>query len=227
MSSRDFRGASAFEVFFVMADFFQLVWSYFAIFLVMMLTGAGLPIPEEVPIIAAGIASAHGSLIPWLAFTCCLAGALIGDCIMYYLGYHFGRGILKDHPWFARFLTPEREAQIEDKFRKHGLGVFFIARFLVGLRSPVYITAGILRVSFRRFLMIDLVCATIVVGTFFGLTYFYGKEITAWVKRAEVGLSVAVVLLALSVGIYLWRRHLKKKSERLVENEKSAESKNA
>lgn len=207
-----------------MADFFQLIWSYFAIFLVMMLTGAGLPIPEEVPIIAAGIASAHGRLIPWLAFACCLAGALIGDCIMYYLGYHFGRGILKDHRWFARFLTPEREAQIEDKFRKHGLGVFFVARFLVGLRSPVYITVGILRVSFRRFLLIDLVCATIVVGTFFSLTYFYGKEITAWVKRAEVGLSIAVVLLVLAFGIYFWRRHVRKQSKTKGESEKTAES---
>ena len=108
-----------------MAEFFLSPGSYFAIFLVMMLTGAGLPIPEEVPIIAAGIASAHGNMHPWVAFACCLSGALIGDCIMYYIGYHFGRGVLKDHRWWARFLTPEREARIEEKFRKHGLGVFF------------------------------------------------------------------------------------------------------
>jgi membrane protein DedA with SNARE-associated domain len=203
-----------------MAEFFQLLWSYFAIFLVMMLTGAGLPIPEEVPIITAGIASAHGSMIPWLAFACCLSGALIGDCIMYYIGYHFGRGVLQDHRWWARFLTPEREARIEEQFRKHGLGVFFVARFLVGLRSPVYITAGILRVSFRRFLLIDLVCATAVVGTFFSLTYFYGKEITAWVKRAQVGISIAVAILVVALGIYLWQRHVKKRKIAPAKSEK-------
>jgi membrane protein DedA with SNARE-associated domain len=198
--------------------------SYFAIFFVMMLTGAGLPIPEEVPIIAAGIASSQGNLNPWIAFACLLAGALIGDCIMYYIGYHFGRGVVKDHRWWARFLTPAREDQIEEKFRKHGLGVFFVARFLVGLRSPVYITAGILRVSFRRFLVIDLICATAVVGTFFSLTYFFGENIAHWLKRSEYALTTIVVIAVLAFGIYLWRRHVKKLSlgkeiqEKLADN---------
>jgi membrane protein DedA with SNARE-associated domain len=205
-----------------MADFFLSPGSYFAIFFVMMLTGAGLPIPEEVPIITAGIASAHGKMHPGLAFAACLAGALIGDCIMYYIGYHFGRGVLKDHRWWARFLTPEREARIEEKFRKHGLGVFFLARFLIGLRSPVYITAGILRVSFRRFLLIDLICATAVVGTFFSLTYFFGKEITAWFKKAQVGVSLAVAILVVALGIYLWRRHLKRRVEGKIERENTS-----
>ncbi len=200
-----------------MAEFFLSPGSYFAIFLVMMLSGAGLPIPEEVPIITAGIASAHETMIPWVAFACCLSGALIGDCIMYYIGYHFGRGILKDHRWWARFLTPEREAQIEEKFRKHGLGVFFVARFLVGLRSPVYITAGILRVSFRRFLCIDLVCATVVVGTFFSAAYFFGTK-AAWVRYGEYVLTIAVVILVLAVGIYLWRRYVKKRVEKKGES---------
>jgi membrane protein DedA with SNARE-associated domain len=201
-----------------MANF--IAGSYFAIFFVMILTGAGLPIPEEVPIITAGIASAHGTMNPWIAFAVCLAGALIGDCVMYYIGYHFGRGVLKDHRWWARFLTPEREAQIEEKFRKHGLGVFFIARFLVGLRSPVYITAGILRVSFRRLLVIDLICATAVVGTFFSLTFFFGKEITAWIKHGEYALTTIVVIAVIAASIYLWRRHVKRQQ---VGKEKQAE----
>jgi membrane protein DedA with SNARE-associated domain len=196
-----------------MTSFFLSPGSYFAIFIVMMLTGAGLPLPEEVPIITAGIASANKSMNPWIAFGCLLSGALVGDCIMYYIGYHFGRGILKDHRWWARFLTPEREARIEQKFRKHGLGVFFIARFLVGLRTPVYITAGILRVSFRRFLMIDLICATAVVGTFFSLTYYFGQPIAEWVRHSEYVFTVAVVIIVTGIGIYLWRRHAKKKNE--------------
>jgi membrane protein DedA with SNARE-associated domain len=194
-----------------MAEFFLSPGSYFAIFFVMMLTGAGLPIPEEVPIITAGIASAHETMNPWIAFACCLSGALIGDCIMYYIGYHFGRGVLQDHRWWARFLTPEREARIEEKFRKHGLGVFFIARFLVGLRSPVYITAGILRVSFRRFVAIDLVCATAVVGSFFSLAYFFGEKIAHWLKQSEYALTTIVVICVIVIGVCLWRRHSQKK----------------
>ena len=196
-----------------MTDFLLAPSSYLAIVAVLILTGSGLPIPEEVPIIAAGILSAHGKLDPLLAFFCCLSGALIGDCIMYAIGYHFGRGLLQDHHWWARFLTPEREQEIELKFRRHGLKVFFIARFLVGVRSPVYLTAGILRVSFKRFFVIDLICATAVVGTFFGLTYLFGQHIVQWVRHAEVLLTLVVIVVVACVAIYLWRRHVRKTAE--------------
>ena len=190
-----------------MASFLLTPSSYVAIVLVLVLTGSGLPIPEEVPIIAAGILSANGTLDPLAAFLCCLCGAIVGDCVMYWIGYHFGRGVLRDHRWWARFVTPQREAQIEVKFRRHGLKVFFLARFLVGLRSPVYLTAGILRVSFKRFFLIDLICATSVVGTFFGLTYLFGQHITNWIRNAEVLLTVVVVIVVTGIGFCLWRRY--------------------
>jgi membrane protein DedA with SNARE-associated domain len=202
------------ERFFAMAHFLLEHVSYLSIFIVLVLTGSGLPIPEEFPIILAGILSSPPDprLNPWLAFMWCLLGAIVGDCVMYVIGYHFGRPVLSEHPWFARFITPEREIKIEEKFREHGLKVFFVARFLVGLRSPVYLTAGILRVSFRRFLMIDLLCATCVVGTFFWVAYLFGGTIAKWVKRAEFGFTIIVVLAVAGACIFLWRRHKRKSS---------------
>jgi len=187
--------------------------SYLAIIIVLILSGTGLPIPEEVPIIAAGILSAHHTLNPHLAFLACLFGALAGDCVMYWMGYHFGRSVLREHPRWAHFIKPEREAQIERMIQRHGLKVFFLARFLVGLRSPVYVAAGILRVPFRRFLAMDMLCATSVIGVFFTLSYRYGTTITHWVRRAEVSLTVVVSLVILAVVLYLWRRHKRRTAE--------------
>jgi membrane protein DedA with SNARE-associated domain len=195
-----------------MTDILVTHGSYLAITLVLILTGSGLPVPEEVPIIAAGILSAppNATLDPVIAFACCLFGAIVGDSVMYWIGYHFGHAVLRDHPWYARWITPKREAHIEDMFRQHGLKVFFIARFLVGLRSPVYLTAGILRVSFKRFFLIDLICATAVVGTFFGLTYFFGTHIMQWFHRAQLLATLGAVIALSVVAVYLWRRYRRK-----------------
>jgi membrane protein DedA with SNARE-associated domain len=193
-----------------MYEFLQ-THGYWAIMLVLVLTGSGLPIPEEVPIITAGVLAAEGVLqYPWLALGCCLFGAIVGDAIMYWIGYHFGRGVLREHRWWARFVTPKRECQVEQMFKRHGLKVFFVARFLVGLRSPVYLTAGILRVSFRRFVVIDLICATAVVGTFFGLSYLFGEHIAKFIRRAQLGITIAVVLVVAAIAFYLWRRYRRK-----------------
>ena len=192
-----------------MTNFFLAPSSYLAIILVLILAGSGLPVPEEVPVIAAGILSANKSMNPSLAFASCLFGAIVGDCVMYWVGYHFGRGVLRDHHWWARFVTPTREAKIERMFHRHGLKLFLLARFLVGLRSPVYLTAGILRVSFRRFFLIDLICATAVVGTFFGLTYLFGRHITEFVYDMGLYLSAVVTLLVAGLVFLVWQRRRK------------------
>jgi membrane protein DedA with SNARE-associated domain len=186
---------------------------YLAIIVILILTGSGLPLPEEIPIIAAGVLAAHGDLNPWPAVACCLFGALAGDCMMYLMGYHFGRGVLRDRHWWVRFVTPEREAKVEEMFRRHGLKVFFIARFLVVVRSPLLLAAGIMRVPFRRFLLIDLVSASAVVATFFGLSYQFGEGITKRIRATEVWLTVAVAVVLTVTVFFAWRRHRRQRSK--------------
>jgi membrane protein DedA with SNARE-associated domain len=193
--------------------------SYLGIILVLVLTGSGLPLPEEVPIIAAGVASSVGTLDPWWAFLSCLVGALLGDAVLYTIGYHFGHSLVTRHPRFAHLLHAEYEAKIEDMIRRHGLKVFFLARFMVGIRAPVYFTAGVLRMSFRRFMLIDAFCATCVVGLFFGLSYAYGEQVTGWIRDSEIGLTVLVAVVAVSVlCVFLWRRYRRGK-DRVLETE--------
>jgi membrane protein DedA with SNARE-associated domain len=184
--------------------------SYLAIIVVLILTGAGLPIPEEVPIITAGILASHDALDPWLAAGACLIGALLGDCVMYWIGYHFGRTVLREHHRWAHFMHAEREARIEQMIQRHGLKVLFLARFLVGLRSPVYLSAGVLRMPFRRFFLMDLICATAVIGLFFSLSYYYGTTITRAIQGVEYLLTAIVIVALLGVSLFLWRRHRRK-----------------
>lgn len=191
--------------------------SYLGIILVLILTGSGLPVPEEVPVILSGVAASYGQLNPWLAFLACLFGAIAGDCLMYAIGYHFGRGVLFEHRLLARHLTPEREARIEQMISQHGVKVFLVARFLVGLRSPVYLTAGILRVPFRRFLLIDLFCSTLVVGTFFWLSYAYGTRIEGlwrYVRGFEIW-TTAIILTAVATLAIWYAVRMRRRKARL------------
>ncbi len=214
--------------------------TYLGIIVVLVLTGAGLPVPEEVPIIAAGVAAYYGQMNPWLALAACFVGALLGDCVMYSIGYHFGHNVLRDHPWFARFLKPEREAHLEEMINHHGWKVFLAARFLVGLRSPVYLTAGILRVPFRRFVLVDLFCAALVICTFFGLSYLFAERITGWfhrIRNAEMAITVLVVAAVAGVVLFFYVRHRRRvaririrrqsRSLRLAATEPATERKNA
>lgn len=193
--------------------------SYLGIILILVLSGAGFPVPEELPVALAGVASKMGQLNPTLAFLACLVGALGGDTVMYAVGYIFGKNVLRDHPLMARFLTREREEQIERQLNRHGVKVFLVARFLPGFRSAAYLTAGILHVSFWRFLLLDVICALAVIGLTFGVSYVFADQIVSvfgWIRRLETGAAISVGLVLLCALVYYWDRRRRRRT-RLAE----------
>ncbi len=191
-------------------------YGYLGITVFLILTGCGLPLPEEVAIIAAGVTAGRGTLNPWLALAACVVGAVAGDSAMYWIGRLFGQGILDRHPFWARLFNAKREKQIEGLLTKHGAKMLFITRFLPGLRSPVYFAAGVLRASYIRFLITDAICGIIVVSLFFGLTYFYGRQILAQIHDAELLITIGVVI-AIVIGLIIFFVH--RRGQSLIDEE--------
>src|SRR5690606_23310349 len=116
---------------------------YVGIALILVLGGLGLPIPEEAPVILAAILTRNGQMSGVLAFSTCLGGILLGDFIVYLLGYFFGERVMS-LPLTRRLLTKAREAQIKGYFHRHGFKILILGRFAVGFRTAAYLTAGIL-----------------------------------------------------------------------------------
>jgi membrane protein DedA with SNARE-associated domain len=205
-------------------DFLNL--RYLGIVLLLSLSGLGLPIPEEVVVVTAGFLSHDGEIFKWqYAYLACLGGALIGDIVVYSIGRYLGHGFFKRYPWFARLMHEEREAKMEQVIQKHGLKVFFVARFLVGVRVPLYLAAGVVRMSWPRFLLINVFCATTVVSLTFWLGYRYGNSVVETIRDSQSGLT-SIVLLVIAIGLtfYLLRRRRRKL---LKEAEKYASSEDA
>ena len=67
---------------------------YLGIALILILGGLGLPIPEEAPIILAAVLTRNGQMNGPLALASCLAGVLLGDLVVYFLGFFYGEKVL-------------------------------------------------------------------------------------------------------------------------------------
>jgi membrane protein DedA with SNARE-associated domain len=202
----------------VIASLFQYPSTYLGLFAFMVLTGCGLPLPEEVAIVLAGVLSSQGKLHWGLAFAACLAGAIVGDIIMYAIGFYGGRRLLSRRPRLAKLLGAKREASFEEAIERHAFKVLLLSRFMVGVRGPVYLAAGIVRLPFRVYFLCDLVAATLVVGFFFSLSYAFGDPVIRWIRGFEFGFTVVVVLAILAVVGYLFRYHRAKIYEYIVDD---------
>lgn len=174
-------------------------YSYEAPFVVLLLCGIGLPLPEEVTLIGSGILLYKGHVEFWKITAVCSAAILIGDSIPFWLGRHYGMSALR-HRWVAKVLHPERFAKIERKFQDHGNWATFAFRFFAGVRIPGYFVAGTMGMSYARFLFLDLlgvlisVPASIYLGRWFGGQVDRLKETMHQLHLVLAFLVVAVLL---------------------------------
>ncbi len=185
-------------------------FTYLGIFSVLFVAALGVPIPEEVPIVAAGVLAQAEIVRWWIVLPVCILGVLCGDVVLYGAGRHWGAQLLN---WRAVrcVLHPEREARLTAAYRRHAAKTVFTVRHVMGLRAAAFLTAGITHVPFGKFLAADAAAATLGVPVSFGLAYFFAdqlEEVMADVHRAERWLGLlAVIVLAIGLGLVVWRRN--------------------
>lgn len=195
-----------------LTDFFSS-YGYIAVFVVLLICGFGVPIPEDITLVSGGIISGLGFTNPHVMFLVGMLGVLCGDGLIFTLGKVYGDKVLKVR-WIARYLTKARFEQVQEKFERYGNWVLFVARFLPGLRTPIFLSAGMSqRVSFWRFLFMDGFAALISVPIWVYLGYFGANNrewLLMWIQRGQTGIFIALGVLFLGLGI-VWYRWKKKK----------------
>lgn len=184
-------------------------FTYGGIVLVLLLGGLGVPLPEELPILAAGALARQAVIRWWIALPLCIVGVLVGDVVLYWAGHHWGERLLG---WrVVRFvLTEARERRLLSAYRRHGLKIVVIARHVVGLRAAAFLTAGIARLPFWKFLLVDTAAACVGVPVSFGFAYFFTDQLQAVlddIHRVERWLLLLGLLtLAGWVTLRVWRK---------------------
>jgi membrane protein DedA with SNARE-associated domain len=178
---------------------------YLGIALILVLGGLGLPIPEEAPIILAAVLARNGRLWWPPALASCLAGVLVGDFVVYCLGYFYGEKVLSLR-LTRRLLTRQREAQIQGYFHRHGFKILVSGRFVPGFRTAAYLTAGILKLPVIRLLVTDLIAASISTLVMFGLGFAFAYQIQKGIREVQ---QWAIILVALGISSWLLVRYYK------------------
>ncbi len=203
-------------------DFFQFLmpifteYGYMAVFVMLLVCGFGIPVPEDITLVTGGVIAGLGHADVHTMFAVGMAGVLIGDGTMFILGRLFGPRIVK-LPLFHSVLTPERFEKAQGAFHKYGKWVMFVARFLPGLRTPVFFSAGMShRVSFLTWLLMDGFAASISVPIWVYLGYF-GAQNWDWMfgvlRQFQHGILGILLLVSLVIGWRWWRKHVQAKRD--------------
>jgi len=186
---------------------------YLGLFILLLLGTLGLPFPEDAILILAGffVANQTIKLIP--AFLAIYSGLLLTDFILFSFGKRYGRKLVENKR-FQKILTAGRLAKLEEKFERWGILVIFFGRHLLGLRAQIFLAAGVMRMSWKKFLISDAVSALVTITLWCGLGYLGGQSIQTLRKNIKGIELIVTVIVLISIGIIMIIKYLKLKGKR-------------
>src|SRR6476661_10394756 len=177
------------------------LWKYAGVFGALVAAGFGAPIPEEIPIATGGVLVGRDWNDPdglkwWIMLPLCILGVVLCDTILYCAGRKWGRWLIRRKWVQRRLLSPDRFQKIEKNFHDYGIRIRLIARLMPGIRTPVFLSAGICRLPFRKFLLADVLYAIPGVNLIFWLAYYLTDtfmDLYDQVKKYEQLAAIAIL----------------------------------
>ncbi|HEU0024566.1 MAG TPA: VTT domain-containing protein [Thermoleophilaceae bacterium] len=174
-------------------------------------TGAfiGLLVPGETAVVVGGVVAERGEvqLLPLIGLVWMAAAA--GDVASFLLGRRLGRPFLEQHGGRVR-LGPDRLAQVERFYARHGGKAVLVGRFAGVVRAVSPFLAGTSGLALRRFIPWSVAGALLWAATFTLVGYGFSESFAqSGETAARIGLGAAALAgLALLTGAWLRRRGL-------------------
>jgi membrane protein DedA with SNARE-associated domain len=155
-------------------------------------------------LVAAAVYAGTGHMNIAILAVVAIAAAVLGDNIGYMIGQFGGEHILHRYGKYF-FLTPKKLERTKQFFDRSGGLIVIVARFIDGLRQLNGIIAGIVEMSWQRFLICNIIGTTLWVGTWLSAGYVAGDNIGPIYSTIMHYVRYLIIgLLVIAVGTVAW-----------------------
>ena len=173
---------------------------YIIYFVLVVSTGAGVPVLGDAAMISAGTLAGEGRLNIGVVLVLSIAGWILGSLIGYWIGFRGGRRVLEQ---------PGRMEKRRRKMLAKGDQAFTKHKFSASVTMPAYLS-GIFRVRLPVFVLGALSSGFFFIVMYIGISYFLGAEVAERIgnagSKAVLGVLVVVAIgLGIRAGWSRWR----------------------
>ena len=171
-----------------------------AVFILMLLESACLPVPSEAIMLFAGSSVAAGDLTLFGVVAAGVLGNLVGSRIAYAVGYYGRLDLLEKNRLIH--VNPKHLKWADDLFARHGDPIVFFSRMLPIIRTFISLPAGVAKMPFWRFTVLTLLGCIPWVLMLALVGQAVGENWEEWRDHLHY-LDYAVVVIAVA-GIAYW-----------------------
>ena len=176
------------------------VWTYALLFVIIFME-TGLVVTPFLPgdslLFAAGSFAALGVLSPWMLVIILSIAAILGDTVNYWIGHYIGPKAFSGN---VRFLKKEYLDKTHAFYEKHGGKTIILARFVPIVRTFAPFVAGVGAMTYRKFILYNIIGGILWVNIFVWLGYFFGN--LPFVKKNFEIAILAIIFISVLPMIY-------------------------
>ena len=154
-------------------------------------------LPGDSLLFAAGALSVTTSLNIWVLYFLLLIAAILGDTVNYWIGHFIGPKIFEGE---YRFIKKEYLIRTQRFYDKYGGQAITIGRFVPIVRTFVPFVAGIAKMSYKHFIIYNILGGVLWISFFTWTGYFFGN--LPFVKANFHYVVVVIILLSIAPIIY-------------------------
>jgi membrane protein DedA with SNARE-associated domain len=162
-----------------------------------------------------GVMLRFGFLYFWPVYISLMLGDLVGDVIWYYIGRKYGYKFISKHG--HRFsITEVGVARMTELFHNYKNIVLFLSKISNGLGFAIVtlMTAGMIKIPFGRYILINIVGQLIWTGFLIGTGFFFSHlYITVNNVIGRISITAAIVIVAI-LG-YRYFKYLRAKAQNI------------
>ncbi|MGH2694218.1 MAG: DedA family protein [Actinomycetota bacterium] len=180
-------------------------YGYAAIFVLMALESACIPIPSEVTMLVGGWYSSTGSLDFFWTGAAGVAGNMVGSWLAYGLGRTSGRALLDAYGRYV-LIRPHDVDRAEVWWSRHGEAATFFSRLLPVIRTFISLPAGIARMPFGKFSLYTFLG---VIPWTYALTWLGVVVEDNWEQALtyfDIPALIIAALVVVAIGVWYLRR---------------------
>jgi membrane protein DedA with SNARE-associated domain len=185
--------------------------AYLLVLAALLAGSVGMPAPEDLTLIAAGVLCSLDQVNTWIMVATCYFGLILGDLIIYRIGWMTGPTLFRKK-WFRRHISTKRLNAMRTNLHKRTMLTILVARHLFYIRTATFLMCGAVRISFARFVIMDAIAALITTPLMMGIGYAFAHNYDVIVRYVR-DLKYLLVAIGIVGAFFILRHYRRPKTE--------------
>ena len=189
-----------------------LIYKYWVLFFVLLLSGIILPVPVSSLLLATGAFISQGYFNFYFSLLAIVSGNILGDCFDFFLAKKYGRKALN----IMHIGVPKYFEKLEHFVNKYPGSAIFLTRFVGTIEPLTSLLCGFAGIKFRKFIFYDFIGNIVSNGIIIYVGYVLGIHwqdflgffnITSYIL---IGIVTIIILFIITLG----KKHIRNKNKK-------------